>query len=52
MKIHFKFTDQYGNDSYSCNQALFPKPLFITSDINKVTCKNCKRFLKIMRRFK
>jgi len=45
-KIHLDFTDSEGNSHYNCNQAVFPNLFFITGDPDKVTCKNCKRFLK------
>lgn len=40
-KIHLRYRGKY-----KCNWAVSCSPMKMTSDISKVTCKNCKRIVK------
>lgn len=35
-----------GNARYLCNKAVFPTWFKLTTDLNKVTCKNCNVIIK------
>lgn len=45
-KIHLEHTDSEGNAFYSCNLAVAANPLSMSSNIESITCKNCKRILE------
>lgn len=45
VKIHYKHPKEKGNFVYICNWAVMPLEAHMSRDLDKVTCKNCRKIL-------